>query len=373
MKSAEQVERMNEFIWMLLWLTACLVWQRAVVHYQVVRIDGALKYRVPLLFALAAFAPLIYCAATRPLSFGDTDAYRRMYELVPVNLSGFLHQISENSKDVGFSWLEYFCKTVMGLDYRGFFWLIALFQGIVLAWVYRKYSSDCLISFLLFFASTDYVSWMDNGMRQFIAVCMLFACSKWLFNGDYRYLIVCLIASLIHQSALMMAVVFFAVRGEVWNKRMIVIFVLSTLVLFFANEFTDLLNDTLEGSQYANVVIDWKDFNDDGTNPLRVLIYSIPSLITLLSLKRIRWMANPYIKTCCNLSLLGTSLYIVSMFTSGIFIGRLPIFVTLYSYILLPWQIRNCFTKESIPLVKAVLAAVYLVIFLLQLNAWSML
>ena len=37
----------------------------------------------------------------------------------------------------------------------------------------------------------------------------------------------------------------------------------------------------------------------------------------------------------------------VSMFTSGIFIGRLPVYFSLHNYILLPWEIRNIFTKRS--------------------------
>lgn len=47
------------------------------------------------------------------------------------------------------------------------------------------------------------------------------------------------------------------------------------------------------------------------------------------------------------MSIVSASIYLVSMFTSGIFIGRLPIYCSLYSYVLLPWEIKHLFNEKT--------------------------
>ena len=63
------------------------------------------------------------------------------------------------------------------------------------------------------------------------------------------------------------------------------------------------------------------------------------------------------------MSIISTGLYVVSMFTSGIFIGRLPIYFSLYNYILLPWEIENLFTERSKKLVYIGLIGFYLLFY----------
>ena len=48
--------------------------------------------------------------------------------------------------------------------------MLASIQAIILVTIYRKYSTNYLLSIFLFIASTDYLSWMFNGVRQFAAV-----------------------------------------------------------------------------------------------------------------------------------------------------------------------------------------------------------
>ena len=77
---------------------------------------------------------------------------------------------------------------------------------------------------------------------------------------------------------------------------------------------------------------------------------------------------DPVINFCTNMSIISTGIYIISMFTSGIFIGRLPIYASLYNYILLPWEIDHMFTKESKRLIMIVMVAAYLVFYWYQIE-----
>lgn len=47
------------------------------------------------------------------------------------------------------------------------------------------------------------------------------------------------------------------------------------------------------------------------------------------------------------MSIVSAGIYLVSMFTSGIYIGRLPIYCSLYSYVLLPWEIKHLFNEKK--------------------------
>ena len=48
------------------------------------------------------------------------------------------------------------------------------------------------------------------------------------------------------------------------------------------------------------------------------------------------------------------------MFTSAIMIGRLPIYFSLYNYILLPWEITHIFTRRSARVITWAMVGFYL-------------
>ena len=135
--------------------------------------------------------------------------------------------------------------------------------------------------------------------------------------------------------------------GKAWNRKTLMFISVALLAILFIGQFTNLLDTALADTQYVNVVSDYKGFEDDGTNPLRVLLYSIPTVLAFLGRDTIRKVDDAVINLCTNMSIVSSGLYLVSMFTSGIFIGRLPIYASLYGYILLPWLIDRMFPNRS--------------------------
>ena len=169
-----------------------------------------------------------------------------------------------------------------------------------------------------------------------------------------------LFASLFHQTALIMLPIAFIVQGKAWNGKTILFIVLSVAAVFFVDKFTNILENMLSDTQYQNVVSDWQSWNDDGTNFLRVLVYSVPAILAFIGRKRIIADDDPVITMATNASLITVGIYFVSMVTSGIFIGRLPIYVSLYSNcILLPWEIENVFARSTSQLLKLLLIVCY--------------
>lgn len=93
----------------------------------------------------------------------------------------------------------------------------------------------------------------------------------------------------------------------------------SIIALLFVNQFTNILDYFLADTQYVNVVSDWKSWDDDGTSPIRILVYAIPTILSLFGIKYIKNEDDPVINMATNAGIISTALGIISMKTSGVF------------------------------------------------------
>lgn len=357
---------MSQYVFILIWILAMFL-VRAVtnVGYSPVYILGRKEYRVSKGFAVLVFAPVILMATFRGW-IGDTETYRRSFKNLPSTIIGLIDYLPSVKKDAGFSVLSGLIKTLTSSDIVYFF-IIAAIQGLILVYVYRKYSTDYVFSVFLFIASIDYISWMFNGMRQFLAVTIIFAATTLMLEKKWwQTFFVIIIASTMHQSALLMIPVVVIAQGKAWNKKSIFFLIATLAAVTFVDQFTNILDAAMQETQYSSMVTDWQSWGDDGTNFLRVMVYSIPTILSVVGIKYIREADDPVINFCTNMSIVSTGLYLVSMVTSGIFMGRLPIYASLYNYILLPWQIKHIFTKQSARLVYIAAMLSYLAFYVYQ-------
>lgn len=367
---------LTNYWWLLIWL---FVGGAFLVYFVPKRQEIVLgnreeRWSVPA--ALILVIPYIAAAALRTDAMvGDTASYRSWFLSMPTMISEWSGVLSEVTKDKGFSVLLLLLRMIFGNADVLFFLTIALFQILVVAMVCRKYSCNYWMSIFMFIATTDYISWVNNGLRQFIAVTIIFAATGLMLKKKYvPTIILILLAATIHGSALLMLPIVFIIQGKPWNRKTVLLVFASIIALYFADQFTNVLDNLLADTAYTNMVSDWQEWNDDGTNPIRVLVYSIPTILSLIGLKYIKAADDSIINLATNASLVSTALYIVSMGTSGIFIGRLPIYVSMYAmYILLPWEIENMFTKESSRLIKICTVVLFSVFFWYQMNAWGLL
>lgn len=359
---------MSQYILILIWIGLLAVVTRNTGVYRRELVLGEEKSRLVPFIALLAVAPLIYMAATRT-NIGDTSNYRHSFLSMPDSFAELPVYLGQVQKDKGFYALSALIHIFIGDKPQWYFFLIALFQAGVLATVYRKYSSSYLISVFLFLASTDYISWMFNGIRQFLAVCVIFAATGFLLRKKWvPTVLLILLASTMHQSALLMLPVVFIVQGRAWNPKMLLFLAGILVSVLFIDRFTNILDSAMQDTQYGNMVSDWTEWGDDGTNVFRVLVYAVPTILALLGRRFLKAEQDPLIHLCCNMSIVSTGLYLLSMFTSGIFIGRLPIYASLYNYILLPWEIDRMFTKSSARLVTALMILFYLAFYYYQMH-----
>lgn len=319
--------------------------------------------------AILMVVPYIIWAGFRHDYFGDTALYRRTFLATDPDFSIAIAAFAEDGKDPGFTAFTVLMRFLVGNNDMLFFLVIAAFQLVVISLFFCRYSTNYWACIFLFIVSTDYLSWMHNGMRQFLAVAIVLAGSKYLFSKQYvQMILLILLASLFHGSALLMIPIVFVVQGNAWNRKTIVMLVATAVVIVFVDRFSPILNELLQDTQYDDMMNNEIWSTDDGTNILRVAVYSVPAMLSLFGLKHIRAAANPIMDICINCSIVTMALYLVASVSSGIYIGRLPIYTTLQGYIALPWMIDQIFERRSAKLIRYVMYGAYLAFFYFQMH-----
>ena len=177
---------------------------------------------------------------------------------------------------------------------------------------------------------------------------------------------VILAASTLHGSALLMIPIIFVVQGQAWNAKTMLMLAATAVIVLFVDRFTPILNDLLQETQYDDMMTNEIWAQDDGTNIVRVLVYSVPTIFSLLGLRYVRSANNPIINICVNCSIVTMAFYLIASVSSGIYIGRLPIYTTLQGYIALPWLIDQIFERNSARLVRMLMVAMFCLFFFFQ-------
>lgn len=335
-----------------------------------VNVNGCREKRYGWIPVLMIAIPLIYLAGTRP-NIGDTWAYRTSFLALEPSWDGFIDIISTDSKDKGFSVFVLLIKTIIGNSDKLYFTIIATICLTCVIYTYKKYSCNFLMSMFLFIASSDYIQWNYNGMRQFIAVSIAFAATDWLLEKKYvKYFLLILFLSTIHASALVMIPIGLIVQGKAWNFKTVLLTMGSLIVINYSDVAIGLITDFMSETQYSGEVGQFLE--TEGTNVLRVLIFCIPPLLALLLRKWLDRANSKLLNISTNMAISSMGAYMVSSVTSGIFVGRIPIYFSLYNYILLPWLIENAFEERFRKILYALCIVFYLIFYYYQMTvAWD--
>ena len=365
---------LTNYWWLLIWLALAGGLLAAAAPRRPVQILEKTEYRWSWGATLILVCPYILWAVFRR-GFGDTEAYRRTFLQLPALGEPLRAYLAQYGKDRGFTILGALLKTVIGSHDKLFFLLIAAFQMFCIVYFFRKYSTNFLLCMFMFVLSTDYLSWMFNGMRQFIAVCMILLSFGWILRKKYiPAMLVILLASTIHASALMMIPLIFVIQGRAWNWKTLFMVAGVGVAILFIRPFTAILDSMLAETQYNDLITNDIWTSDDGTNILRALFYSIPAVLSLIGRRAVDRENSPVVNLCVNCSICTAALYFLSVFSSGIYVGRLPIYTTLQGYAVTPWLIDHMFSKQSAKIVTGGLICGYLAFFYYQMHfGWGIL
>ncbi len=327
-------------------------------------IQQGIRKKIPIAYAIVVFGYFIFWIGMRR-KFVDTNAYISGFEAIPTDFSTAWSQINWEGKSPGFDIFNIIFKCFISQDFQWWLMTIAIISGVCIMVVLRKYSCSFFYSAFLFMTMLTF-TWMMNGMRQFICVAVLFLCCDWIKDGKFiRFLIAVLLMSTFHMTALLMIPIYFVVRSKPWDKKIGLFIIGIILICVFAEPFFNGVENALSGTAYEGSTEQFKE--DDGVNPIRVLFYAVPPVIAFVFRQKLEpyYGKNPIIPICVNMSLITAALYLVGVFTSGILIGRLPIYCEVYNLVLIPYLLHYCFDKNIRNIVTIVYSCVLLLFFYL--------
>ena len=289
--------------------------------------------------------------------FGDTYAYINSFnDLEP----GFenLSKVFENEKGPLWIMYEWIIKTFITKDAYCFLFITVVIQGAAVLQFFYRNSVDYVYSIVLFFLSMTF-TYMMNGMRQFLAVCLLLFFSKWIFEKKYlRFIIIAIIAFYIHNSAFIWILALLVIYGKPWNKKMLLFSLLIILSVIFVDTFTSLLEEGLSDTAYSGYTAQFK--KDDGQSIFNTLISAVPVGIAFWKRKDIEVLNDDKLNILINVSIFSFMLNVLATFTSGILIGRLPKYFVLFTFILYPSLFEKVFSEYDRMIIKPLCIVGYL-------------
>lgn len=366
--------RLNNYWWLLIWLFLFgAIYYLFIANRKTAPQGDEENTRWGWIPAILLTLPYIIWAAGRSNHYGDTGVYRGTFINMPVGLSNLAPYVASRPKGKGFVVFEYLFKTFISQSDISFFLFVALIQMTFLVLIFRKYSEDFWLSIFFFVASTDYLSWMHNGIRQFISVTLIFGCLPLLIKKKYLWMcLVVGIAALIHSAAVVFLPFIFVINGRAWNWRTILYIIVIIIAILLVDRISAFLVTAMQDTAYDGDIEIY--LSDDGTNPVRVLFYAVPTILAWIFREHIYAADDPMINICVNLSVISTGVYVFSYFTSGVLVGAIPIYFSLANYILVPWLLKKVFDTRSAIVLKILFIGVYSIFFYYQCGpAWGLL
>lgn len=324
-----------------------------------------IQNKIPWMYAIIVFGYFIFWIGIRN-GVGDTTAYMYMFDSVSPDFNTAWSEIDWEGKGPGFEILSVIFKCFISQDPQWWIMTIAIISGVCILIVLHNYSIDYFYSCFLFISMITFV-WMMNGIRQFIAVSILFLCCNWIVKGKFiKFIIAVLLMCTIHTTAILMIPLFFIARIKPWSGKIYAFIAAMILLCIFSEPFFNGLDSVLSDTAYSGSTAQFAD--DDGVNPIRVVFYAV--IPTMVFLRRDRFVPYyekfPILPICINMSLITAALYLVGMFTSGLLIGRFPIYSEVYNLILIPFVFKIAFDKEEQQIAKPVYTIILFAFFYLQ-------
>lgn len=345
---------------------------------RVVVLDSGENVTKPnLFFVILSSFPLIFFTGMRGW-IADTGAYIRGFENTDTEyIKDVLRNIGDN-KDVGFKVFTYIIKVIFN-DYTVWLFIIAIFCAFCLWRTFYKYSDSITYSVYLFFGTTSF-SWLFNGMRQYIAVCGMFAMFPLLIKTgnekkDIRNLIIFIAGTLIfgtiHMTAIVFLPLFLLCRSGDILSRMQMLFILFVVAgCAFVGPFTSFIEGIFSDTQYANIGSDFEIYQ--GASIFRLAVAAVPAFLGLYRIKYARQLGDKMFNFCYNMSLMNVCLMVPTVVISGNTFGRLAEYAGTFNMLVYPMVTHRLYPDRTRRIINTVVVFMYAFWFYYQMKlSWD--
>ena len=227
------------------------------------------KVRPNKFFIAVVFIILSFVAVFRYGVGTDFYAYYRT--------SNWVHHFERGNYDSpGFTLFAICCQKVFGNINGAITMGAALITIGLIVYIITKHSENLLVSILLFIFAGCFIG-MFNGVRQYLATAILFTGHRFIINRKpIKWLLVVLLASTIHITAILMFFVYFICNLKCNWKLVGIYFIIAICLLFAYEPLFNLVGALKQDS------IDTSDvYMRSSVNILRIAVQCIPIVLLL--------------------------------------------------------------------------------------------
>ncbi len=330
---------------------------------------NALDKRKPNLIGLVVPALIMILYAGLRNNIGDTIYYVHTYHLLEE--SGAAMPVW-GQKAFLFELIQYFFIK-SGAEYSSFVMMSSIVTIVPFVFVIYNYAVDYSLAMYLFFTMGIYVSTM-NGIRQYIATGVVLLGTKFLFSPKksdfWKLFALVIVASLIHDSALIMIPVYFLCRRKAWSAPTFVSLAIGVGGLLLVSMFLPSFLGILEDTNYSGYADGWfTDGQETGTGLIRVLFNCLPTVLAALFSKQIRRF-GPISDILINISLVHTAIYILALY-NWIF-ARFSFYTCAYVVLLMAMVFVSVLRSGKYRFFSIVIFAAYAVFFITDARSQRM-
>ena len=214
-------------------------------------------YRRNKQYIIVATLILFGVCAMRGIRIGaDLGRYEvHYYTCSQLDFSGIFAKYQWDN--IGFYFLIKILQIIFGYDFHSFLFILAIFEGIVLARIIYKYSANPYMSFLLYMALGYYV-FIYSGLKQALATAFIYlAFDAIIEHKKIRFIICVVLATSVHLPAFIFLPAYYIAYRKL-NIRMIVIYIATAVGIFVFKEqifiyMTDMYDSVVSTTQIGGV------------------------------------------------------------------------------------------------------------------------
>ena len=154
----------------------------------------------------------------------DYDAYRNFFQTITTN--------PDMHMELGFRFFTLILN-LLDFDYQIMFFIVSLVTISLFVYFYYNYSKLPLLSIFLFLTMPLYFLLSFNTIRQCLAIAIFTLAIKYILNKSFiKFLIILIIASLFHKSALLMIPLYFINKPPSLKLYLVLSFIFMSLLFF---------------------------------------------------------------------------------------------------------------------------------------------
>ena len=256
-------------------------------------------------------------------TFNDTQAYIQGFSLIDANDLSFSNLLEPYG---GFDVYQKLIKIYISNDSQMFIFITAVIINMLYFGFYTRHT-DKFGEMIFLYAISEYTFCMA-GLKQALAVGIsLYAIEEYLNKKYIRAIFLLLFAMTFHPYIICLLCIPL-LKERIWDMRTIV--VIAICILAFANMERVFELFSVIGKDYST------QLSDNTVNPIRVLVESVPIVLSFIYRKKLNESGNKVLILGINMQIISFVFIAMGLFLDPIYFGRMSVYFTVLSVVAIP-------------------------------------